>query len=132
MRQRGDYARMEASNAEKRVFTLPLPPSPDASPSYRRFLDEASAAVVALRPVAPDLAAYAPVDPEATHTCGRFRGVRLSPSDGSLTSLIDAASDKQWVAPGGALGSFAYRTYTEWVFNRCVARSGVRGEGKWV
>lgn len=117
VRQRADYQFIESGNVEKRNFTLPLPLGAAPSAGYARYLDELGAAAAQLLPSPPDLAPFAPVSPSAGGTCGRFSSVAFSPATGALTSLVDAATGHQWVAPGGSLGGFTYRTYSEAAFN---------------
>lgn len=65
------------------------------------------------------MSAYFKIDPMTPVTnCGRFSSATFSPNDGSVISLVDAATGHQWAAPGGSIGAFSYKTYTEWDFNR--------------
>ena len=115
LRVRADYAFIESGNLEKRNFTKPLPPPPNASAGWRRYVTEAAAAVAALAPAPPDLAGFERVSPSGSFgACGRFSSVRFSAADGSITSLVDGASGYEWVGAGSVgLGAFAYRTYDE-------------------
>ena len=113
------YVLYESSNIEKRNFTLPLPAWPSSSPGFLRYLDALVAEADALVAAAPDLSGFAPV--QATQTfrgCGRFSSLQFSDADGSIASLVDAATGFEWVAPGSTgLAAFHYRTYDENDFN---------------
>ena len=117
LRSRADYAFIESGNIEKRNFTLPQPLDHPPSAGYARYLSELAQVTSALLPSAPDLSPYTPVDPSAPSTCGHFREISFSPATGALVSLVDAASGHQWVSPGGSLGGFSYRTYSEGAFD---------------
>jgi hypothetical protein len=121
LRYTAPYALMTSSNQEKSDFLIPNPPPANASAGYTRFLDAAYVEGQALFPTTPDTTGYAPIDPSKGPVtgCGRFSSVSLSPSDGSIVSLIDGQTGFEWVAGGGgSLGAFSYKTYTEWDFQR--------------
>ena len=116
------YELFASSNTEKRDFCQPLAPLPTASAAYLRLLD-AIAATAPATPSFPDLSQYTRVVDPASQSfeCGRFSAVRFSPTDGSIASLVDARTGREWGGAGHPLAAFHYRTYTEAdfdVFNR--------------
>ena len=127
IRSQPDYEYFDMGNIEKRNYTIPLPPIEPVSPGYQQYVTELADIASNLYPTSlPDLAPYQEVNVNQIFSnCGRFQSVQFSPQDGSIISLIDNYTGYQWVnlyntstGQPGTIGSFSYRTYTEWDFTR--------------
>jgi len=108
------YQFVQSSYDEKyNMSTQPLAPvSP--SPAWSAFLADRAARVAALTPAAPDVSpasGWARVaDPAAPRACGRLT-LALDAADGSVASLVDAATGHEWA--GARFLGLTYRTYAE-------------------
>jgi hypothetical protein len=109
-----DYQFVQGSYDEKLNLTSqPLDPIIPTSSAWTSFLTAREERIRALIPTVPDITSnWAQLSNTSTIlTCGRL-SISFNATDGSISSLIDIATQHEWVS-GPSFAGFVYRTYTE-------------------
>ena len=106
---------------ERDHYIYPKPAKPTASDEYRAFTHLINNTLKALT-VVPSVnsmlksAELKPVDvtdPKDLSLQSSELSLGFDPQTGAISSLVEKAGGRQWVAAGESLGEFVYRTYTQ-------------------
>lgn len=107
------FKRFEASWAEQRAYVQAAVEALGASP----WAGEAARRLAGIEPARPDRAGFTPApDPSALFETEHFK-VRFN-ARGAMTTLIDAATGRDWASPEHALALFRYEIFSQEDYDR--------------
>ena len=117
-RSKPNFRKFESSWVEKRAYITNALNALEDSPLGA----ESRARLEAIRPLQPELSAWARADLSHLMLENDRLSVRFDPVTAEVTSLIERATGQEWSSPAARLGTYAYQTFSAADYDRFIGQ----------